>query len=176
MSYAACGTAIHPRLDLAWRGRVLDVYRCPGCRDDQTRLASYEVPGGTGQDALVFTSTTELPLRHGLFYRRHLKPVVAARPAMGLRPATPGALPPDKQAVRFHGLRHTYAALSIATGAHSKLISARLWHSSIAITPDRCGYLVPSVEEALADALDAAFTASGVPSGTAATVRPSRPR
>jgi integrase len=38
------------------------------------------------------------------------------------------------------------------------VISARLGHSSIQITLDRYGHLFPSVEEALADALDAAFT------------------
>jgi hypothetical protein len=51
-----------------------------------------------------------------------------------------------------------FLALSIATGAHPKLISARPGHSSITITLDRDGHLFPSVEEALADALDAAFT------------------
>jgi integrase len=115
-------------------------------------------PGGTGPDALVFTSTTGLPLRHGLFYRRHFRPAVTGRPAKGRRPAIVGALPPEKHGVRFHDLRHTCAALSIAAGAHPKLISARLGHSSITITLDRYGHLFPSVEEALADALDAAFT------------------
>jgi integrase len=105
-------------------------------------------PGGVGPDALVFTSTTGLPLRHGLFYRRHFKVAVRA------------ALPPPLHGLRFHDLRHTCAALSIAAGAHPKLISARLGHSSITITLDRYGHLFPSVEEALADALDAAFTAT----------------
>jgi integrase len=62
--------------------------------------------------------------------------------------------------LRFRDLRHTCAALSIAAGAHPKLISARLGHSSITITLDRYGHLFPSMEEALAEALDGAFNVS----------------
>ena len=65
----------------------------------------------------------------------------------------------SKHGLRFHDLRHTCAALSIAAGAHPKLIVSRLGHSTIQITLDRYGHLFPSVEEALADALDAAYTA-----------------
>jgi hypothetical protein len=36
-------------------------------------------------------------------------------------------------------------------------VSERLGHSTIQITLDRYGHLFPSVEEALAEALDAAF-------------------
>ena len=39
------------------------------------------------------------------------------------------------------------------------LIATRLGHSSITITLDRYGHLFPSVEEALAEALDVAFAA-----------------
>ena len=45
-------------------------------------------------------------------------------------------------------------------GGASELISARLGHSTITITLDRDGHLFPSVEEALAEKLDAAFNAS----------------
>ncbi len=44
---------------------------------------------------------------------------------------------------------------------------ARLGHSSITITLDRYAHLLPSVEEALADALDAAFAAEAAPSNVA---------
>ena len=58
------------------------------------------------------------------------------------------------KALRFHDLRHTCASLLIAEGAHPKLISTRLGHSSIEITLDRYSHLFPSLEESLADALD----------------------
>jgi integrase len=113
--------------------------------------------GGTGPDAYVFTMKSGGPLRMGLVYGRYFKRAVAGYTLRGKQ--IPGALPTEKQGLRFHDLRHTCAALSIAAGAHPKLIAARLGHSSITITLDRYGHLFPSVEEALAEALDAAFTA-----------------
>jgi integrase len=104
----------------------------------------------------VFTLKNGQPLRHGLLYNRYFRPAVVGNPEKGIPPA----LPADKHALRFHDLRHTCASLSIAAGAHPKLISARLGHSSIQITLDRYGHLFPSVEEALAEQLDAAFSAA----------------
>ncbi len=45
----------------------------------------------------------------------------------------------------------------IATGAHPKLISTRLGHSSIAITMDRYGHLLPSLDEAATAGLEATY-------------------
>lgn len=42
---------------------------------------------------------------------------------------------------RFHDLRHTYAALSIAAGVDLFTLSRRMGHSSIAVTADRYGHL-----------------------------------
>lgn len=118
--------------------------------------------GGVGPEAPVFTMKGGGPLRHGLVYGRYFKRAVAGYERRGVK--VPGALPASKHGLRFHDLRHTCAALSIASGAHPKLISARLGHSTIGITLDRYGHLFPSVEEALAKALDAAFTAQAEPS------------
>jgi len=105
-------------------------------------------PGGSGPEALVFTGKNGAPLRHNLLYNRYFKRAVRE------------SLPPAKHRLRFHDLRHTCAALLIQQGAHPKLISARLGHSSVQITLDRYGHLFPSIEEALADALDAAFASA----------------
>jgi integrase len=93
------------------------------------------------------------PLRHGLVYSRYFRRAVRGYELRGKK--IPGALSPAKHGLRFHDLRHTCASLSIAAGAHPTLIKVRLGHSSIQITIDRYGHLFPSVEEALADALDA---------------------
>jgi len=103
-------------------------------------------PGGSGPEAYVFTMKGG-PLRPGLVYNRYFRRAVV------------DALPAAKHSLRFHDLRHTCASLSIASGAHPELIAARLGHSTITITLDRYGHLFPSVEEALAEALDAAFAA-----------------
>ena len=114
--------------------------------------------GGTGPEAPVFTMKGGGRLRHGAVYSRYFRRAVAGwADKRGRR--YPGALPERLHGLRFHDLRHTCAALSIAAGAHPKLISARLGHSSITITLDRYGHLFPSVEEALAEKLDAAFAA-----------------
>jgi integrase len=125
--------------------------------------------GDTGPDALVFPGPHGGPMRHHLFYRRHFKPAVRGRIVKGKK--VPGALPPEKHGLRFHDLRHTCAALLIAEGAHPKLIQSRLGHSSITITLDTYGHLLPSVEEALAAKLDAAFaTAEPAPATNVRTL------
>ncbi|MGH3428888.1 MAG: tyrosine-type recombinase/integrase, partial [Mycobacteriales bacterium] len=44
---------------------------------------------------------------------------------------------------RFHDLRHTYAALMVAAGAHPKYLQAQMGHSSIRVTLDLYGHLFP---------------------------------
>ncbi len=51
----------------------------------------------------------------------------------------------------------------IATGAHPKLVSTRLGHSSIAITMDRYGHLLPSLDEAATAGLEASFRTAAAP-------------
>lgn len=60
----------------------------------------------------------------------------------------------DLRRIRFHDLRHTYASLLIAQGAHPKYIQAQLGHASIQTTLDRYGHLMPEVHEAEARKLD----------------------
>ena len=56
--------------------------------------------------------------------------------------------------IRFHDLRHTHAAMLIRLGIQPKVISERLGHASIKITMDLYGYLMPGLQEAVADALE----------------------
>jgi hypothetical protein len=50
--------------------------------------------------------------------------------------------------IRFHDLRHTYASLLFAQGAHPKYIQAQLSHASIQTTLDRYGHLMPEAHAA----------------------------
>ncbi len=86
-------------------------------------------------------------------------------------PAVRAALPEAKHALRFHDLRHTCASLLIAAGAHPKAIQVRLGHSSISITMDRYGHLLPSVDDALAGALDATHAAAALPVAEVVAIR-----
>ncbi len=65
----------------------------PFLRDE---LGRYLNDRPTDADALVFTAPKGGPLRHNLFYRHKFKPAVAA-----------AGLP---ERLRFHDLRHSYAA------------------------------------------------------------------
>lgn len=85
-------------------------------------------------------------LRHGLFYKRVFKPAVAR------------ALPADKQALRWHDLRHTCASLSLSVAPNLHVVKERLGHEDIRTTLNTYGHLVPSVDAALADGLSALFT------------------
>jgi integrase len=60
----------------------------------------------------------------------------------------------------FHELRHTAAALAIPQGAHPLAIKERLGHSSITTTLDTYCGLFPSLDEAIAIALDGVLSES----------------
>lgn len=109
-------------------------------------LGSYLAQRPTGRNDLVFTAPSGRPLRHNLFYARTFKPAV-------VRAGLPEGL-------RFHDLRHTCAALLIAQGAHPKAIMERLGHSSIQVTLDRYGHLLPSLDESLTEGLERTYRES----------------
>ena len=54
----------------------------------------------------------------------------------------------------FHDLRHTHAAMLIRRGVQPKVISERLGHASIKITMDLYGYLMPGLQDIVADIFD----------------------
>ena len=62
--------------------------------------------------------------------------------------------------VTYHDLRHTHAAMLIRMGVQPKVIQERLGHASIKMTMDLYGYLMPGLQETVADALDAEFQTS----------------
>lgn len=80
------------------------------------------------------------PLRQANFYPRTFKPALRKAGLDGR--------------LRFHDLRHTCAALMIAQGAHPQMIMDRLGRSSVTVSLDRYGHLLPSPDEALVDGLD----------------------
>ena len=97
-------------------------------------------------DDFVFTSVQGMPIRKSNFTRRYWKPAVA----------TTGFAE-----VVFHELRHTAASIAIQAGAHPKALQLRMGHSSITVTLDRYGHLMPGADEALADSIDELVAAQG---------------
>jgi integrase len=88
----------------------------------------------------VFGAVGGGPLRRTNFMRRRFRTAVKRA---GLAP------------LRFHDLRHTASALAIAAGAHPMEIKTRLGHASITTTLNVYGHLFKSLDERLAEALDA---------------------
>jgi integrase len=93
---------------------------------------------------LVFPSPGGAVWRKDNFMARIFRPAVRRA---GLAP------------LRFHDLRHTYAALMVAVGAHPKLLQAQLGHTSINVTLNTYGHLLPDAFADLGDSLDAVVRA-----------------
>jgi len=92
----------------------------------QTQLEERAISAeGWNADDLVFCSENGTPINQGNLTRQ----LNALLRRAGL---------PD---IRFHDLRHTYAALSIAAGVDIYTLSRRMGHSSISVTADRYGHL-----------------------------------
>jgi integrase len=89
--------------------------------------------------ALVF------PTPGGAVWRKDNFMARVFRPAVGRAQLQP---------LRFHDLRHTYAALMIAAGAHPKLLQAQLGHTSINVTLNTYGHLFPDAFADVGEALD----------------------
>jgi integrase len=94
-------------------------------------------------DGVEFTGPQGGPLRSANFRQRAWQPALER-----------AGLP---ERLRIHDLRHTCASLLIAQGADAKDIQHHLGHSSIQVTMDRYGHLLPDRADRLAEALDAAY-------------------
>lgn len=101
------------------------------------------VPLVAGHDRrhLIFTAVRGGTLRVNNFRRNWL----TATEAAGLA------------GVRVHDLRHTHAAILISAGVPLTAIQRRMGHSSIVVTSDLYGHLLPQVDEGILAAIDAAM-------------------
>ena len=125
-----------------WRGKIVTpksrrsrrtIDMAPTLRSALTRLPS------RFQGGLVFCRPDGKPIDPDNFTHREWARV--------LRRA-------ELRRMRLHDLRHTYASLLIAQGAHPKYIQAQLGHASIQTTLDRYGHLMPDAHAAEARKLD----------------------
>ncbi|MGH8924670.1 MAG: tyrosine-type recombinase/integrase [Acidimicrobiia bacterium] len=98
---------------------------------------------GKRPNEFVFTSSRGTPVRQSNVYARHFKPA-----------ALRAGRDPN---VRFHDLRHRYAAMLIAEGAYPRAIMERLGHSSIQVTLDTYGHMFPELEADLTGRLDRVY-------------------
>jgi integrase len=101
---------------------------------------------GLSASEWVFPDTTGGPVRKQNLVRRSFKPILQKA---GL---------PD---IRFHDLRHTAATLLLAAGEHPKIVQERLGHSQIALTMDTYSHVLPSMQKAAADRVQAILEGAG---------------
>lgn len=126
----------------------------------EARQALVGLVAGKRADELVFTTTTGLPLRVRNFRRVWL----AATARAGV------------EGLRFHDVRHSHVAWLLSAKEPPSLtaIQRRLGHTSITITSDRYGHLLPAVDERINAALDEALPTWdwGQTGGSESTVTP----
>jgi integrase len=102
-------------------------------------------------EGLVFGRTAEIPFEPvGLGERAATSWKRATAELRKDDPDAPGLAP-----ITLHECRHTFASLMIAAGVNAKALSTYMGHSSVTITYDRYGHLMPGNEDEAAALLDA---------------------
>lgn len=128
-------------------------------RQHRTRQLARRLKAGVWHDHdLVFCRSDGRPLDHQA-------PLDRLRAALNR-----AGLPP----IRLHDLRHSAASLLLALGVPIKDVSEILGHSSIAITADLYGHLVPGAQQRAADRLSNALFGTEAESQSQATSPPNR--
>ena len=74
--------------------------------------------------------------------------------------------------VRFHDLRHTFASLLLQQGESLIYVKEQMGHSSIAVTVDRYGHLIPGGNKQAVDRLDTPMETSQFQSDSATQAQP----
>ena len=104
----------------------------------RVQLLTHRLHQGRGGQGFVFTSKSGRPFDSAGLASRARK----AWAAIGFDP------------VGLHDCRHTYAAFMIAAGINTKALCTYMGHSTITITLDRYGHLLPGNEREAAGLLD----------------------
>jgi integrase len=101
-------------------------------------LLAQRLRQGGGEEGFVFSATGERPFDPPTISER----AKTAWHEVGLEPLT------------LHECRHTFASLMIAAGVNVKALSTYMGHSTVTLTLDRYGHLLPGNELEAASALD----------------------
>lgn len=89
---------------------------------------------------LIFTSSLGTPLHRSNLLQRYFYPMLE-------KAGVPR--------IRFHDLRHTAATLLLEQGIHPKIVQERLGHSQISMTLDTYSHVLPTMQQEVAEKLDA---------------------
>ncbi len=108
---------------------------------DKRLLASFLKGKNDISDELVFPTASGTILDPDNLYHRYFQPVLTKA---GLRK------------IRLHDLRHTFGSLLIQSGASIVYVKEQMGHSSIQVTVDIYGHLIPGANVSFVDRLDEA--------------------
>jgi integrase len=103
-------------------------------------LAEHRETVNTDADAPMFPSPGGQPWEHSNLIRRVFHPALKRAKI---------------RRIRFHDLRHTYAALMVSRNANLKWLQGQMGHASITTTLDLYGHLLPDTGAGAPDALGA---------------------
>ena len=106
---------------------------------DKRLLESFLKGKNDISDELVFLSPDGAILDPDNLYHRYFQPVLTKA---GLRK------------IRLHDLRHTFGSLLIQSGASIVYVKEQMGHSSIQVTVDTYGHLIPGANVSFVDRLD----------------------
>jgi len=107
--------------------------------------------------SFVFASTFGAPLDLANVYRRFKGILEAAELGTWAEPETEDGKRTVRGAFRLYDLRHSCATFLLLAGENPKVVAERLGHSTIVLTMDTYSHVLPSMQEASADKLEAMF-------------------
>jgi integrase len=128
------------RRDVELRSEAVEALRLHRKLQLEERMRLGGAPENHG---LVFSSTAGTPIRRQNLHRRSFKPLLEEA---GL---------PD---IRFHDLRHTFTSIALGRGANINTVSKMLGHSSVKVTLDVYGHLMPGMQSEALGHLDGVFS------------------
>jgi len=173
------------RISRAWAKLADGTFELGDPKTDQSRrnvslnpstaLILVEQMSGKKPGDFIFTSPSGKAWRYISFYKDRLRPAVYKAIRCESCRVAEGA-PNDKRKIKnsllvpcgcpgtlevvprgIHWTRHTHASWVIADGGQLTALQRRLGHTTITMTSDRYGHLLPEVDDALVAALEAGW-------------------
>ncbi len=123
-------------------------------------LLEHRLQVARGDDDLAFGRSASAPFDGKAVQERADKAWGAANRRERAAAGEEGREPNLLARITLHECRHTFASLMIAAGVNAKALQTYMGHSSVAVTLDRYGHLMPGTEAEAASLLDAYLTAA----------------
>jgi integrase len=137
-----------PKTDRSRRSVVLPKALLRELKEYRARQAAEKLAAGSryGNLGLIFANKEGAPLDYRTTARRYFRPLLKAAGLPEIRP---------------YDLRHSHATLMLGGGVHPKIVSERLGHSSTVMTMDVYSHVLPNMQQAAVEQLEALLANAG---------------